>query len=173
MTRFALLAALALLTACTARTPVASMRLGDSPALAGGTFSAPGSLSVAATVREIGGRTGICGVWSESDVVSALVKGRTRNALGPSAVMLGNEAVVSGLYFLRKVPARPAGDYGGIEADCVVTDRVWTASDATKPVRIHMPRQVVYQDIDEQGIFEVVFRPGGPSAHADDPKPWD
>ena len=173
MTRFALLAALALLTACTARTPVASMRLGESPAMAGGTFSAPGAVSVAVDVREINGRTGICGVWSESDTVSALVKGRSGTVLGPSAVMLGQEAVVSGLFFLRKVPARPAASYGGIEADCVITDRAWRAADAAKPVRVHMPRQVVYQDIDEQGIFQVVFRPGGPSAHADDPKPWD
>ncbi|QYX56213.1 hypothetical protein K1T73_14285 [Roseovarius sp. SCSIO 43702] len=171
MRRLSLLLCLAVVAGCTVRTPVASMRLGPDPAVAGGTFTSPGGVSVAAEVKEIGGKTGICGVWAESENQSVLTKNRAQRVLDPAAVILGNEALLTGLQFLRKVP--PARDYGGMEADCVVIERPWRAADAGKRVRINMPPVIIYQDIDLSGGITVRFRPGGPSAHPDDPKPWD
>lgn len=160
-----------LLAACTVRTPAGVAILGPNPAVAGGTFSSPGGISVAAEVREIGGKTGVCGVWSDSENQSVLTRGISHRVLDPASVILGREAIVTGLQFLRKVPARR--DYAGVEADCVVLERPWSAEDAARPVRINIPRQIVYEDFDITGAIQVVFRPGGPSAHPDDPKPWD
>ncbi|MEI4196835.1 hypothetical protein [Roseovarius sp. E0-M6] len=171
MKRFSLLLGLVVLAACTVRTPVMSMRLGPDPVVAGGTFSSPGGVSLAAEVMEINGKTGICGVWAESENQSVLTKNRSQRVLDPASVILGNEALLTGLQFLRKVP--PARDYGGMEANCVVVERPWRAADARKPVQLVVPPQIIYRDIDLSGGITVRFRPGGPSAHPDDPKPWD
>ena len=157
-------------TACTVRTPVGVAMLSDNPAVAGGTFTSPGGISVAVDVVEISGKTGVCGVWAESEKQSVLTKGRAKMVLGPAAVLLGNDVLLQGLDFLRQVP--PARSYAGTEANCVVTERPWTEGDATRSVKIIIPRQVVYSDFDGLGTMDVIFRPGGPSAHPDDPKPW-
>lgn len=171
MKHLSVLLSLLLVAGCTVRTPVTPMRLSSDPAVAGGIFTSPGGVSLAADVMEIRGKTGICGVWSESENQSALTRNRAQRVLDPAAVVLGNEALLTGLQFLRKVP--PALDYGGMEADCVVIERPWRAGDAQKQVRINMPPVIIYRDIDPSGGITVWFRPSGPSAHPDDPKPWD
>ena len=91
--------------------------------------------------------------------------------LHPAAVILGREALVTGLQFMRETP--PRRDYAGVESNCVVLDRPWRAADAARQPRILIPLQVVYADVDITGGIRVLFRPSGPSAHPDDPKPWD
>lgn len=167
-------AAALVLAGCTVSTPAGRATLGPAPTVAGGTYTSPGGLSVAADVREIGGRTGACGVWAESVRQSVMTRGAARQVLGSGALVLGGEAVVQGLDWMQKVD--PAESYAGMEGNCVVTERPWTASDAAKPVQIILPRQVVFNDLDggldEGGGILIWFRPGGPGAHPSDKKPW-
>ena len=163
-------AAVATLVGCTTYTPAGTAVLSMKPMLAGGTYTSPGGLSFAADIREIDGKTGVCGVWAESDRQSVLTKGRAINVLGRGAIVLDGQAIVSGLAFLRKVA--PARSYGGLDANCVVTDRPWSPADASLPSQIVVPRQIVYNDSDGEYGAIIYYRPGVPSAHPDDPKPW-
>lgn len=154
--------------------PAGQAVLGQSPTVAGGTFTSPGGLSVAVDARNIGGRTGICGVWAESKSQSVMTRNKASGVLDTGGVTLGGEGVAQGLGFLRKVD--PAVSYAGMEANCIVSERPWRAGDEARPVQVHIPRQVVYQDLDggfgESGGIVIYFRPGGPGAHPSDPTPW-
>lgn len=167
-------AAALILVGCTVSVPAGKATLGPAPVVAGGTYTSPGGLSVAVEAREIGGRTGACGVWAESVRQSVMTRGAARQVLDSGAVVLGGEAVVQGLGWLRQV--EPAESYGGMEGNCVATDRPWQPGDAAKPVRVVIPRQVVFNDLDggfgESGGILIWFRPGGPGAHPSDKKPW-
>ncbi len=162
------------LVACTTNTPAGTATLGPDPVVGGGTYSSPGGLSVALDVQNIGGKTGVCGVWAQSDSQSVMTRGKARQVIGSGAVVLNGQTLVHGLTFLREVA--PAKSYSGQTGNCVVSERVWSAQDAAHRAQIIIPRQVVYKDIDEEfggGGIVVTFRPGGPSAHPSDPKPWD
>lgn len=176
MIRFPILSSLAAvaLSACTVMTPAGQAPLGPDPTLGGGSYTSPGGITVAVDVREIQGRTGVCGVWAESVNQSVMTRGAGRQVLGSGAVVLGGEAITQGLGFLRLVPA--AESYAGMQGNCVATDRPWQAGDAAKPVKIVLPRQVVFNDMDggfgESGGILIWFRPSGPGAHPSDRQPW-
>lgn len=167
--------ALAGLAACSTAMPAGTATLGPNPVVGGGTYTSPGGLSVAVDVQNIGGKTGVCGVWAQSKSQSVVTRGRARQVIGTGAVVLNGETLVNGLLFLKEV--EPAASYSGQTGNCVVTERPWSAQDNARRAKIIIPRQVVYQDIDggpDAGIgLTVVFRPSGPSAHPSDPKPWD
>ncbi len=173
LTRFALLGLLAL-AACSPNMPAGRATLGPYPALGGGFYTSPGGLTVAVDARNIGGRTGICGVWAESENQSVMTKNAARQVLASGAVTLEGEAVARGLGFLRKVV--PARSYSGLEANCITTDRAWRPGDETRPLRVHLPRQIVRNEIDmdvgEGGGIVIWFRPSGPGAHPSDKTPW-
>ncbi|RKF14722.1 hypothetical protein D6850_07510 [Roseovarius spongiae] len=161
--------------ACTVTQPAGTHVLSEAPVTGGGTFSSPGGISVALDIVNIGGKTGVCGVWAESESQSVMTRGRARDVVATGAVVLDGEAVANGLTFLRKVA--PAPDYAGQTGNCVVSERDWRPGDDRRRATIVIPRQVVYRDIDGDwgatGGFVVWFRPGGPGAHPADPKPWD
>lgn len=160
------------LAGCAVVAPAGTATLGPEPATAGGTFNSAGGISVALEAVNLNGKTGVCGVWAESDNQSVLTKGRAGLVVDSGVVVFDGAALVHGLRFLRKV--EPAPSYAGQTGNCIVTERPWGAQDAGRKSQIVIPRQVVYRDIDDgQGGFDVVFRPGGPSAHPSDPKPWD
>jgi len=164
MTRAAaLLAASALLAACSPAPDTRTVaRLGPDPALSGGSYSSGGGITVAADVREMDGRTMVCGVWAQSRQQSVLTKRKARGVLDTGSVALGAETLVRGLRFMTEVA--PMADYGGQEAGCAVTQRPWRQGDAGRRVEIRLPRQVVEVEIDEAGGFAVTFRPSGPGA---------
>ncbi|PVA11210.1 hypothetical protein DC366_05495 [Pelagivirga sediminicola] len=168
-----LLAALGL-AACSSNMPAGTAVLGDNPALGGGTFTSPGGLTVAVDARNIGGRTGICGVWAESINQSVMTRNSGPRILASGGVVLGGEAVAQGLGFLRNVD--PATSYAGLEANCITTERAWRAGDEARELRIILPRQIVENQLDgdfgESGGILIWFRPGGPGAHPSDKKPW-
>ncbi|MBZ8118816.1 hypothetical protein KUD11_09160 [Roseovarius sp. LXJ103] len=168
---FASFAALAL-GACAVAAPQGTRTLGSDLAVGGGTYNSPGGLSVAAEVQNIGGKIGVCGVWAQSESQSVLTKFSAKNVLAKGVVLLNNEVILRGLDRLAEVP--PAPSYVGQMGNCFVTEAPWTGGGEA---RISIPRQVVGRDGDldlsEEGGFVVVFRPGGPSAHPSDPKPWD
>ena len=162
------------LAACTSNMPAGQATLGPSPALGGGTFTSPGGISVAVDARNIGGRTGICGVWAESINQSVMTRRSAPKILDSGGVSLAGQGVAQGLGFLRQVD--PAESYAGMEANCITTDRPWRAGDEARPLKVHFPRQVVFNDLDggfgESGGILIWFRPGGPGAHPTDRKPW-
>ena len=168
-----LIAALGL-AACSPNVPAGRAALGPDPALGGGTFTSPGGITVAVDARNIGGRTGICGVWAESANQSVMTRNSGPRILDGGGVTLGGAAVAQGLGFLRKVD--PATSYAGLEANCITTDRAWRQGDDARDLRVILPRQIIRNEMDgdfEEGGFVIWFRPGGPSAHPSDKKPWD
>lgn len=168
-----LTAALAL-GACSPNMPAGTATLGADPVLGGGTFTSPGGITVAVELRNIAGKTGVCGVWAESVNQSVMTRGSGRKILDSGGVTLGDEGVAQGLTFLAKVA--PATSYAGAEANCVTTDRPWQVGDDARDVRIILPRQVVFNDLDggfgESGGILIWFKPGGPGAHPSDKRPW-
>lgn len=157
------------LAGCTVAGPQMVARLGADPVISGGSYDSGGGLSVAVDLREEAGRVMVCGVWAQSHQQSILTKGKAVDVMGSGSVYLGDAALVRGLAFMREVA--PAADYGGQEAGCVVTDRVWQAGDARARPVIRLPRQVVHVEGDGLGHFVVTFRQTGPGAGAPKPAP--
>ena len=160
--------------ACTPNVPAGKATLGQNLALGGGTFTSPGGISVAVDARNIGGRTGICGVWAESINQSVMTQRSAPKILDSGGVSMSGEGVAQGLGFLRQVD--PAESYAGLQANCITTDRAWRTGDEARPLKVHFPRQIVFNDLDggfgESGGMLIWFRPGGPGAHPSDSKPW-
>ncbi|MBQ0809634.1 hypothetical protein [Roseovarius sp.] len=161
MTRKGMMLAVLVLAGCTAFGPQMVARLGSDPVLSGGRYDSGGGLTVAADIREAQGRVLLCGVWAQSHQQSVLTKGKAVDVMGTGAVFLDGAALARGLVFMREVP--PARDYGGQEAGCVLTERVWQAGYATAEPVIRLPRQVVHVEGD-LGHFVVTFRQTGPGA---------
>lgn len=168
------LAAMALAACASPNTPAGTATLGPNPTLGGGTFTSPGGITVAVDVRNIQGRTGVCGVWAESVNQSVMTRRSGPKILDSGGVALDGEGVARGLRFLAKVA--PAADYAGLPANCITTDRPWRAGDETREVQIVLPRQVVFNDLDGDldggGGILIWFSPTGPGAHPDARKPW-
>ncbi|MDW3117042.1 MAG: hypothetical protein R8G60_04080 [Roseovarius pacificus] len=76
------------LAACVSLEPAGVARLGSDPALGGGTYTSGGGITVAADLRNQGGRTMVCGVWAQSRQQSILTKLVERKVLGTGAVYL-------------------------------------------------------------------------------------
>ncbi|MEL7390965.1 MAG: hypothetical protein AAFN76_14420 [Pseudomonadota bacterium] len=152
------------LMSCTSAEQGTVSRLGATPIVSGGAYSTGGGLSVAAEVREAAGKTLVCGVFAQSKNQSVLSKHGETIVLGRSAVFLGREALVRNINFFREVA--PSPDYGNQDAGCVTLDRTWSATDATKPVIIRIPRQVVSFDGGDplEGGSIVTFKQTGPEA---------
>lgn len=173
-----LLAAIALggLAACAINTPAGQATLGENPTLGGGSFTSPGGITVAVEARDIGGLTGICGVWAESINQSVMTRRSAPRILDSGGVSMDGQSVARGLRFLRQV--EPATSYGGMLANCITTERPWRAGDETRPLGIHLVRQVVYNglggsDFDNSGGGILIwFRPGEPGAHPRKKRPW-
>ena len=159
---FCLLSGIALvLSACTPAEQAGMRQLGAAPTLDGGSFSSGGGLTVALDLRPIAGRTGICGVWAESDNQSVLSKGRAREVVRTGSAYLDGQILHRDLGFARKVA--PPTSYAGLEANCIRTERPWREEDANKALNIRIPRQVVYHDHSEEGSgIKVLFRQTGP-----------
>ncbi len=136
--------------------------LGPDPAVAGGTYTTGGGLSVAAELRESERLTVVCGVWAINQQ-SAMTKLAEQQVLNSGALFRGRERVVSGLLFMRRVD--PAPSYGGQEANCFRTDRPWRGPGRVARPEIFLPRQIIPSDADYLfGNRLIWFRPGGPGA---------
>lgn len=158
------------LVACSPNVPAGQATLGQNLTLGGGTFTSPGGISVAVEARDIGGRTGICGVWAESINQSVMTRNTAPRVLAGGGVAMEGKGVAQGLGFLRKV--EPAESYAGMRANCITTERPWRAGDEARPLKVVLPRMVVSNESDEEGTMLIWFRPGGPGAHPSDKKPW-
>jgi len=147
--------------------------LGPNPTVAGGTYTSPGGMSAALVVRKIQGKTAVCGVWAKSKSQSVMTRGAEKKILRSGAVVLNGKTLLRNLSFLREVA--PATSYANMEGHCRLTNQVWKQGNDKGTVQIVLPRQIVYRDLGDEmsGGIIIRFRPTGPSAHPDDPKPWD
>ncbi len=156
MKRSLFAACLALGLTSAAHAAPSTVPLGASPTLGGGEYSSGGGITVAVEPRRTqDGQLALCGVWAQSDRLSAYVRQSARSVLQRGSLMVNGRVVHQGLGFLNRVPADTS--YARSEASCVGTSLPWQ-SGARIDVRI--PRHVVVQDRDGNGAgIEIRFGP--------------
>ncbi len=149
-------------TACATPQNASVTRLSTAPAMTGGTYSTGGGITVASEFRNIGGRTALCGVWSESISQTPFSKGKAKDVLASGAAYLRGHRLLTGLDYFAKVP--PGTDYSQSDAPCQVTDQPWSGANATLKPEIRLPQQIVYRDRDRRNGIVVDFKQTGPGA---------
>lgn len=134
-----LLAILALLLGLTAAQAASPVKLGPHPVLGGGEYSTGGGVTVAVELRNLGGKTGLCGVWAESARLTAYVRHKGGKVLAKGSIALAGQVLTYDLGFLNQVA--PAPSYAGAPAGCVRLDRPWRAGDDNRQLEVRLPRQ--------------------------------
>jgi hypothetical protein len=142
-------------------TSTGATRLGQSPALSGGSYTTGGGITIASELRQINGMTGICGAWSESEAQQIFTKGSASDVLASASIFVGGQKLLQNLQFMRKVV--PTADYSGVEANCVTTRRPWQPGDEARKPQVRIPQQKVYTER-RGGTVVVLFNPTGPGA---------
>ena len=156
---FGLIAALG---ACGASaTSSGAARLGQNPALSGGSYTSGGGITIATELRQINGMTGICGAWSQSESQQLYTKGSATGVLESAVVYVKGQKLKRNLIFMREIALTP--NYSGAEANCITTKRPWQPGDEALRPEVRIPQQVVY--IKRGGAaVKVLFNPTGPGA---------
>lgn len=136
-------------------------RLGPAPVLGGGQYSTGGGITVAVELRDIGGRTGLCGVWAQSEQLTVYVRNAGRRVLSKGSIALDGRILTNNLDFLKRVA--PAPGYAGAPAGCVRLARPWRPGDAERRLEVWIPRQQVYFDKNgrDGGGPRITFRDKG------------
>lgn len=152
-------------------------RLGPNPVLGGGEYSTGGGITVAVELREMQGRTGLCGAWAQSERLTAYLRGAGREVLAKGSIALGREVLTYNFNFLHQIA--PRDSYAGAPAGCVRLKRAWQPGDAAKPLDIRIPRRSLRfgNPGPKSGGFQVTFRDTGrvnPAMEAGSllPKSW-
>lgn len=161
MRPFRLIVPLALALTCTAAAAGSTVRLGPAPVLGGGEYSTGGGVTVAVEMRNWAGKTGLCGVWAESERLTAYVRHKGNVVLRKGSIALGGEVLTHNLDFLEQVA--PSQSYAGAPAGCVRLQRDWRASDANRRLEVRIPRQELHFDRNgtKGGGLRVTFRDTG------------
>lgn len=147
---------LALGFAVMAQAAPSTVPLGPSPALGGGEFSSGGGITVAVEPRRTAtGQMALCGVWAQSDRLSAYVRQSGRTVLDRGSLAVNGRVVHKDLGFLNRVA--PSKSYARTDATCVGTSLPYQSN---AKVEIRIPRHVVVQDRDGSGAgVEIRFGP--------------
>lgn len=132
-----------------------SVSLGPGAVLTGGEYTTGGGLTVAMEAREIGGKLGLCGVWSESTSMSVYTRNAASRVLAKGAATLNDEVVARDFRFLNRV--RPAPSYAGAPANCIVIDRAWQAQDTQAVLQLRIPRQKIFLTSSDRNTGPRVF----------------
>lgn len=103
-------------------------------------FSPYGSVLLAATVRNVGGKTAVCGFWTEKERLQAYViaHGLDRRARQTTSIRVGNVHLLTGVDFMRKVP--PEDFKVGTTAQCEITNVPWRAEFSSQKLKFRSPR---------------------------------
>ena len=149
-------AILALSLAPVAQAATSTVPLGTSPTLGGGEYSSGGGITVAVEPRRTSdGRLALCGVWAQSDRLSAYVRQSGKSVLTRGSLAVNGRVVQQGLGFLNRVA--PNKSYARADATCVGTSLPWRSAVV---VDIRIPRHVVVQDRNGSGAgIEIRFGP--------------
>lgn len=146
----AFLSALLIVLSSTAH--AGSVTLGPAAVLSGGDYSTGGGLTVAVEARAIEGKLGLCGVWAQSEAMSAYTRRAAPRVLARGIVLIDGKVVARNLNFLKRV--RPSASYTGAPSACTVLNRPWSARD-TANLSVRIPRQKVF-------LMSESRRQGGP-----------
>lgn len=139
--RLTICAALSLGTSAASAAPD-EVRIGADPAISGGTYSTGGGITVALeSHRTTDGRIAICGVWAQSQRLTAYVRRSGNSVLAKGSVRVNGQTVHRDLTFLNRVV--PAPSYLGSKATCIATQMAWREG---ARVSAHIPRHVVVQN---------------------------
>lgn len=124
--------------------------------LGGGGFSTGGGITVAVEPRRaIDGQLALCGVWAESERLTAYVRPHVRDLLAPATLAVDGQVVLHDLRVFNQVPA--AQSYVGAAASCVGTGLAYR--DGVQ-VEIRIPRRAVVRERDSDGtVAEIWFMP--------------
>ena len=130
-----LIVPLALALTCSAAAAGSTVKLGPSPVLGGGEYSTGGGVTVAVELRNWAGKTGLCGVWAESERLTAYVRHKGNVVLRKGSIALGNEVLTHNL----------------------------NAGDANRRLEVRIPRQELHFDRNgtKGGGLRVTFRDKG------------
>ncbi|MEO1138710.1 MAG: hypothetical protein AAFW87_04560 [Pseudomonadota bacterium] len=121
--------------------------LGDDPKLGGGKFDIGGGITVAVEPRRaVDGQMAICGIWAESERLSAYVRQYSRDVLAPGTLAVNGQVVRHDLRVFNQV--KPAKSYAGAEATCVATGLPWQQG---ANIEVRIPRRVVVRERDSDG----------------------
>ena len=121
--------------------------LGDNTTLGGGGFSSGGGITVAVEPRRTtDGQLALCGVWAESERLTAYVRQYSRDVLAPATLAVNGRVVRHDLRVFNQVA--PSKTYTGAEATCVGTGMAYRAG---ADVEIRIPRRVVVRERDSDG----------------------
>ncbi|MEO0371548.1 MAG: hypothetical protein AAF231_08860 [Pseudomonadota bacterium] len=103
-------------------------------------FRPYGALKIAAMVTNIGGKTAVCGMWSETERIQAHVRASNldRRARQTTGVELGNRRLITGVTFMTEVD--PDAFKAGVKVPCKVTNVPWEAGFARQKIEFAAPR---------------------------------
>ncbi|MEO1138711.1 MAG: hypothetical protein AAFW87_04565 [Pseudomonadota bacterium] len=105
-------------------------------------FYSGGDVTIAANLRNKGGRTEICGAWAQSDGTTAHVRNRARipqQVMGRASIQVGTKALARNLTFMGEVLKKDL-DYGA-PTSCILTQHAWRPDYASDKVKIRVPLQ--------------------------------
>ena len=124
--------------------------------LGGGDFSTGGGITVAVEPRRaIDGQLALCGVWAQSERLTAYVRPHVRDLLAPGSLAVDGQVVLHDLRVFNEVA--PSESYVGAPATCLGTGLPYR--DAAR-VEIRIPRRAVVRERDSDGIgAEIWFMP--------------
>lgn len=129
--------------------------LGPNPATGAGQYSTGGEIRAAVELRQIGKAAYVCGVWAETRGRSIQTEKQAPEVLARGAVSVGGEMLVEDLRFLRRVSAkRPLSN---ATAHCIDSGQAWADLKAGAPVRVRLPKMIVYSGPGET----ITFSPTG------------
>lgn len=103
-------------------------------------FRPYGTIQIAAMIKDIGGKTAVCGIWAETERLQAHIYAGNlpRRARTTTGVELGNTRLLTGLGFTKK--AAPEAFEAGAEVPCVLTNVPWQAGFARQRIEFAAPR---------------------------------
>lgn len=103
-------------------------------------FQPYGEMKIAAMLRNVGGKTAVCGMWTESERFQAYIIAEKLDARIRSAtrVTIGNQQVIHGVGFMKKVPEDAFG--AGTQVPRKITGLPWQAGFANQGFEMRSPR---------------------------------
>lgn len=91
-------------------------------------------------IKDIGGKTAVCGMWSETERLQAHVRASNlpRRGRANTTVEVGDRRLIKGLGFMAEVA--PEDFVAGTTVNCQVTNVPWEAGFARQKIRLSSPK---------------------------------
>lgn len=104
------------------------------------TFKPFGAIQLAVMIKEIGGKTAVCGMWAETERLQAHVRAShlPRRGRANTTVDVGNRRLIKGLGFMAEVA--PEDFVTGTTVNCQVTNVPWEAGFTRQKIRLSSPK---------------------------------